>query len=55
MKTIYFIRHAQSLANAGGISLPERDIPLSDLGKQQAAELVFRLPEKTKDNHVPHF
>ncbi|ULJ62942.1 phosphoglycerate mutase family protein [Wielerella bovis] len=45
MKTIYLIRHAQSLANAGGISLPERDIPLSDLGKQQAAELVFRLPE----------
>ncbi|ULJ65787.1 hypothetical protein MIS33_02480 [Wielerella bovis] len=23
--------------------MPEREIPLSDLGKQQVAELVFRL------------
>lgn len=43
MKTIYFIRHAQNHANAGDINLPERDIPLSDLSKQQMAELVFRL------------
>lgn len=45
MKTLYLIRHAQSAANAGGISLPEREIPLSELGEQQAAQLVFRLPE----------
>lgn len=45
MKTIYFIRHAQSLANTGAVSQPERDIPLSDLGRQQAAQLAFRLPE----------
>lgn len=37
MKTLYLIRHAQSVANAGGISLPEREIPLSALGREQAA------------------
>ena len=42
MKTLYLIRHAQSTANAGGISLPEREIPLSELGEQQATQLVFR-------------
>ena len=31
MKTLYLIRHAQSEANAGGISKPERDISLSPL------------------------
>lgn len=46
MKTLYLIRHAQSLANAGGNSLPERDIPLSDWGKQQAELVAFRLPER---------
>ena len=45
MKTFHLIRHAQSAANAGGISRPEREIPLSGLGKEQAAALVFRLPE----------
>lgn len=45
MKTLYLIRHAQSLANAGGESLPERDIPLSALGQQQARDLLCRLPE----------
>ena len=45
MKMLYLIRHAQSVANAGGISLPEREIPLSALGREQAAQLVFRLPE----------
>ena len=46
MKTLYLIRHAQSVVNAGGISLPEREIPLSALGREQAAQLVFRLPER---------
>ncbi|GAA8963854.1 hypothetical protein HpSP79_02110 [Helicobacter pylori] len=44
MKTLYLIRHAQSAANAGGTSLPDREIPLSTAGTQQAAELVCRLP-----------
>ena len=35
MKTLYLIRHAQSEANAGGISKPERDISLSPLGREQ--------------------
>lgn len=64
MKTLYLIRHAQSVANAGGISLPEREIPLSALGREQAAQLVFRLPEcravfvsemqRTQETAVPY-
>ena len=49
MKTLYLIRHAQSEANAGGISKPERDIVLSPLGREQAQALVARLP---RSNHV---
>ena len=45
MKTLYLIRHAQSAANAGGISLPDQEIPLSTEGARQAAELACRLPE----------
>ena len=45
MKTLYLIRHAQSAANAGGISLPDREIPLSAEGARQAAKLACRLPE----------
>ena len=44
MKTLYLIRHAQSEANAGGISKLERDIELSPLGCEQAQALVARLP-----------
>ena len=44
MKTLYLIRHAQSAANAGGTSLPDREISLSAKGAQQAAELACRLP-----------
>ena len=44
MKTLYLIRHAQSAANAGGTSLPDREIPLSTEGARQAAELACRLP-----------
>ena len=49
MKTLYLIRHAQSEANAGDISKPERDIALSPLGREQAQALVARLP---RSNHV---
>ena len=44
MKTLYLIRHAQSEANIGGISQPERDICLSATGQQQALALVSHLP-----------
>lgn len=36
MKTITFIRHGQSTANAGGITMEHGLIPLSDKGRQQA-------------------
>jgi phosphoglycerate mutase family protein len=49
VKTLYLIRHAQSEANAGGISKPERDIALSPLGREQAQALVARL---ARSNHV---
>lgn len=45
MKYIYLIRHAESLANAGGKSLPDREIPLSEKGLQQAQSLLQRLPK----------
>ena len=40
MKTLYFIRHGQSLANTGAKSMPDREIPLTELGLQQAHELA---------------
>jgi len=43
MKTLTFIRHAESVANAGGITLPHHAIPLSDLGRLQARELAAAL------------
>lgn len=45
MKQIYLVRHAESLANAGGKSIPDRDIPLSELGNTQAQSLIQRLPK----------
>lgn len=43
MPTIYLIRHAESTANTGGISLPNAEIPLSPTGKQQAQQLANSL------------
>lgn len=40
MKTLYFIRHGQSLANTGAKSLPEFEIPLTELGQEQAKILL---------------
>lgn len=42
MKSLYFIRHGQSLANTGAVSMPDAAIPLTDLGMQQAAELCAK-------------
>ncbi len=36
MKTITFFRHAESSANADGITMPHNAIPLSGLGERQA-------------------
>lgn len=44
MKTFIFIRHAQSTANAGAAALPQAEIPLSELGVQQAFALAPHLP-----------
>jgi alpha-ribazole phosphatase len=43
MKTITFVRHAESSANAGGITMPHNAIPLSALGERQAQAMVQNL------------
>lgn len=40
MKSLYFIRHGQSLANTGAKSMLDKDIPLTDLGMEQANHLL---------------
>lgn len=40
MKSLYFIRHGQSLANTGAKSMPDQEIPLTDLGISQARHLL---------------
>lgn len=42
MKSLYFIRHGQSLANTGAKSMPDAKIPLTELGQQQADDLFTR-------------
>lgn len=44
MKTLTFVRHAQSFANAGGITMPNEAIPLSELGLGQAEQLATLWP-----------
>ncbi len=46
MKTIIFIRHGESTANAGGITMAQAKIPLSELGRQQVLALAPLLPAK---------
>lgn len=43
MKTLTFIRHAESVSNAGGTTMPHEVIPLSALGHRQARELAATL------------
>jgi len=40
MLTFYFIRHAESVSNAGGITLEHAAIPLTAKGQQQALSLA---------------
>ena len=55
MKTLTFIRHAESVANAGGITMPHDAIPLSDLGFLQARELATVLDVKPAAVLVSNF
>ena len=43
MKNIYFIRHAQSEANIGGITKPNKEINLTQTGIQQAEKIAKML------------
>lgn len=45
MKIITFVRHGQSTANAGGLTMPHDLIPLSELGQLQARVLATVLPD----------
>lgn len=47
LPTIHFVRHGQSLANAGGITQPNADIELTDLGHEQARIVASMLPKDT--------
>lgn len=42
MKTLYIVRHGQSLANTGAESMPDQSIPLTLKGEQQAQKLCER-------------
>lgn len=44
MGKILFVRHAESMANAGGFTMPNNEIPLSTAGAQAALELAEKLP-----------
>jgi alpha-ribazole phosphatase len=45
-KTLTFIRHAQSVSNAGGLTVPHHQIPLTELGQRQAQALPGLLQVK---------
>lgn len=45
--TIHFVRHGQSEANAGGITQPNAEIQLTELGHKQARLVASMLPVET--------
>lgn len=47
MHTIHFVRHGQSEANAGGITQPNAEIQLTELGHEQARFVASMLPVET--------
>lgn len=53
MKTIYLIRHAQSVVNAGDdtevVTYANADIPITELGQQQAEQLAIWLMEHVEN------
>lgn len=44
LRSVFLVRHGESSANAGGVTMPHALIPLTALGRQQAIDLVERLP-----------
>lgn len=44
-RSVLLVRHAQSTANAGGLTMAHAAIPLSAVGRLQADELAALLPE----------
>ena len=55
MARLTFVRHAQSVANAGGRTLPHATIPLSSTGQAQAAWIATQLPADAGAVHVSKF
>lgn len=45
-RTITFVRHAQSLSNAGAVTMEHSAIPLTELGHRQAQRLAELLPQQ---------
>lgn len=46
LRTVFLVRHGESSSNAGGVTMPHALIPLTALGRQQAIDLVERLPAR---------
>lgn len=54
-RSVLFVRHTQSTANAGGPTMAHEAIPLSQAGKLQAEELSALLPEAPSQIWVSPF
>lgn len=52
-KSIYLIRHGQSLANIGAKSIPDAKIALTDLGLQQAESLLQSWQRLVNQDQLP--
>ncbi|MDO4224120.1 MAG: histidine phosphatase family protein [Acinetobacter sp.] len=50
MKSLYFVRHGQSLANTGAKSMPDVDIPLTECGIHQAQILQQNWQQQSLPN-----
>ena len=46
-RTIHFVRHGESIANAGGITMLNAQIPLTEKGHEQAKRVAEMLPVDT--------
>ncbi|MDR1875117.1 MAG: histidine phosphatase family protein [Synergistaceae bacterium] len=46
---VYFVRHGESVANAGGVTMDERLVPLNGTGLAQAASIAGRLRFKATE------
>ena len=44
IRRVYFVRHGQSSSNAGEVSVPHAEVPLSPLGEAQSLALAPLLP-----------